>query len=129
MVGIIQEQHPDRCRLFMQWKQMDWPILVDSLNLLEVTAVPITLAIDEHGIIRHKGLSLQDAETIEEVFLSQSFDPPGDRQPPLSAKPASPDIESLRAAAERGAEQDLRRYANQLTVWGEPEQMGEAIGA
>lgn len=80
-------------------------------------------------MIRHKGLSLQDAETIEEVFLSQSFDPPGDRQPPLSAKPASPDIESLRAAAERGAEQDLRRYANQLTVWGEPEQMGEAIGA
>lgn len=52
MVGIIQEQHPDRCRLFMQWKQMDWPILVDSLNLLEVTAVPITLTIDEHGIIR-----------------------------------------------------------------------------
>ncbi len=39
-------------RLFMQWKQMDWPILADSLNLIEVTAVPITLAIDEHGIIR-----------------------------------------------------------------------------
>ena len=45
VVGIIQEQHPDRCRLFMQWKQMDWPILVDSLNLLEVSAVPITVAI------------------------------------------------------------------------------------
>ncbi len=130
MVGIIQEQHPDRCRLFMQWKQMDWPILVDSLNLLEVTAVPITLAIDEHGIIRHKGLRLQDAETIEEVFLNRSFDaPPGDEQLPTSAKPASPDIDSLKAAAEGGAEQDLRRYANQLTVWGEPEQMGEAINA
>ena len=130
MVGIIQEQHPDRCRLFMQWKQMDWPILVDSLNLLEVTAVPITLAIDEHGIIRHTGLRLEDAETIEEVFLSQSFDAPeGDEQLQTSAKPASPDIESLKAAAERGAEQDLRRYANQLTVWGESEQMGEAIGA
>ena len=130
MVGIIQEQHPDRCRLFMQWKQMDWPILVDSLNLLEVTAVPITLAIDEHGIIRHKGLRLQDAETIEEVFLNRSFDaPPGDEQLQTSAKPASPDIDALKAAAEGGAEQDLRRYANQLTVWGEPEQMGEAINA
>ena len=129
MVGIIQEQHPDRCRLFMQWKQMDWPILVDSLNQLEVTAVPITLAIDEYGIIRHKGLSLQDAETIEEVFLNQSFDAPGDEQRSASANPASPDIESLRAAAEGGAEQDLRHYANQLTVWGGPGQMGAAIGA
>ena len=52
MVGIIQEQHPDRCRLFMQWKEMEWPILVDSLNLLEVTAVPITMLIDETGIIQ-----------------------------------------------------------------------------
>ena len=129
MVGIIQEQHPDRCRLFMQWKQMDWPILVDSLNLLEVTAVPITLAIDEHGIIRHKGLRLQDAETIEEVFLDQSFDAPPDEQGSAFAKPASPNIESLKAAAGGGAERDLRRYANQLTVWGEPEQMGEAINA
>ena len=30
MVGIIQEQHPDRARLFMQWKEMGWPILIDS---------------------------------------------------------------------------------------------------
>ncbi|RMG56252.1 MAG: hypothetical protein D6723_00685, partial [Acidobacteria bacterium] len=52
MVGIIEEQHPDRARLFMQWKQMSWPVMVDSLNLLEVPYVPITLAIDEHGIIR-----------------------------------------------------------------------------
>jgi hypothetical protein len=41
MVGIIQEQHPDRAGLFMQWKQMDWPILVDSLNLLGVAVVPV----------------------------------------------------------------------------------------
>ena len=47
MVGIILEQHPDRTRLFMQWKGMDWPILIDSFNLLESSAVPITLFIDE----------------------------------------------------------------------------------
>ena len=52
MLGIIQEQHPDRCRLFMQWKGMSWPILVDSLNLLNTSVVPQTLAIDEHGIVR-----------------------------------------------------------------------------
>ena len=51
-MGIIQEQHPDRCRLFMQWKEMDWPILVDALKLYGVDAVPITYAIDEAGIVR-----------------------------------------------------------------------------
>ena len=50
IVGLIQEQHPDRCRLFMQWKGMDWPILVDALNLYGVDAVPITYAIDEAHI-------------------------------------------------------------------------------
>ncbi len=48
-VGIILEQHPERCRLFMQWKQMDWPVMVDSLNLLGMAVVPVTVAIDEHG--------------------------------------------------------------------------------
>ena len=63
MLGIIQEQHPDRCRLFMQWKQMDWPVMVDSLNLLGVEVVPITLAIDEAGVIREK---LRDPSEIDE---------------------------------------------------------------
>ncbi len=43
MVGIVQEQHPARTRLFMQWQGMDWPVMVDSLNLLGVKVVPITL--------------------------------------------------------------------------------------
>ena len=54
MVGILQEQHPERARLFMQWKRMDWPVMVDSLNLLEVSVVPITLLIDERGIVRRR---------------------------------------------------------------------------
>jgi hypothetical protein len=66
MAGIIQEQHPDRARLFMQRKQMDWPILVDSLNLLEVSVVPLTFAIDEHGIIRHMNPA---RESIESTFV------------------------------------------------------------
>ncbi len=61
MVGIIQEQHPDRARLFMQWKDMGWPILVDSYDLLEVPVVPITLAIDESGIIRKRLRAAPDA--------------------------------------------------------------------
>lgn len=51
-IGIIQEQHPDRCRLFMQWKQMEFPVLVDSLNLLDVGVVPLTVLVDEAGVVR-----------------------------------------------------------------------------
>ena len=55
LVGLIQEQHPDRCKLFMQWKQMDWPVLVDPLNLLEVSAVPLALLID---LAKSNGIAL-----------------------------------------------------------------------
>ncbi len=49
--GIVEEQHPDRARLFMQWKNMDWPVLVDSMNLLETRAVPLTILLDPDGTI------------------------------------------------------------------------------
>ncbi len=74
-VGIIQEQHPDRCQLFMQWKQLDFPVLVDSLNRLGVNVVPLTIAVDEHGIVRHVGLSPND---LENEFLSKTYPSPKD---------------------------------------------------
>ena len=91
MVGIIQEQHPDRARLFMQWKQMDWPILVDSLNLLETTVVPLTLAIDEHGVIRKIQPSRDDLETFRAEFVDAEFEPPGDMTTslPQMSRPAT----------------------------------------
>lgn len=52
VVGVIQEQHPDRALLFMQWQQMEWPLLVDSLNLLGVTGAPVTVFLDEAGVIQ-----------------------------------------------------------------------------
>ena len=70
VVGIIQEQHPDRCALFMQWKEMDWPIMVDSLDLLGVSAVPITVLIDEAGVVYKVRARTRDLE----AFLSE---PPG----------------------------------------------------
>lgn len=87
-VGIIQEQHPDRCRLFMQWKQMDWPVLVDSLNLLGVSVVPITLAIDEHGIVR---MINPRPNQIEKEFLDRTFDPPAKKAPSAGAQPNDAD--------------------------------------
>ena len=72
IVGIVEEQHPDRARLFMQWKQMTWPIMIDPLNLLDVAAVPITLLIDENGIIRYVNPPISQAVTIVQEFIKSS---------------------------------------------------------
>ncbi|MEM7231277.1 MAG: hypothetical protein AAF517_03830, partial [Planctomycetota bacterium] len=76
VIGIVQEQHPDRARLFMKWKGMNWPILVDSLNRLGVSAVPISLLIDEHGIIRAKVRNPRRSAKVLETFLVTNYAPP-----------------------------------------------------
>ncbi|MCH7703249.1 MAG: hypothetical protein IID37_16340 [Planctomycetes bacterium] len=98
MVGIIQEQHPDRCRLFMQWKRMKWPVLVDSYNLLGVSVVPIVLAVDEHGIIRMVNPRRGDRETLLSDFLDRSFEKPSRKGSP---RPSSGTKSAGRAEAER----------------------------
>lgn len=52
IVGVIQEQHADRCRLFAQWHQFDWPILHDPLNRLGLRAVPIVVSLDANGVVQ-----------------------------------------------------------------------------
>lgn len=76
MVGVVQEQHPDRARLFMQWRKMDWPVLVDAMNLLEVRYVPITVLIDERGIVRGKVPSSADPRKAATAFAEQRFPAP-----------------------------------------------------
>lgn len=120
MVGIVEEQHPDRCRLFMQWKHMGWPVLGDTLNLLGVPFVPITLAIDEQGIIRQIHGPFSDAAGIEQEFIDRTYDPvevPGVAAPPVVAEspPDGPDAPVL------------RDHADRLVLWAGPERLGEAI--
>lgn len=124
MVGIIQEQHPDRARLFMQWKRMGWPILVDSYNLLDVSVVPITVTIDEHGIVRGTRLPVRAVERIEQDFVSPTFVAPSGAVAP----PRSPDPARLRAAArqERTAIA-WRAYADALALSSGPEQISSVI--
>lgn len=117
MVGIVQEQHPARTRLFMQWKEMDWPVMVDSLDLLGVKVVPITLLIDEHGIVRSKG-SFEDLET----FLKTEYSAPSEAEPtPL----ARPDLERLQKTAT--SPDGLRRFADNIVLWGEAADLEHAI--
>lgn len=109
-LGIVQEQHPDRARLFMQYKQMDFPVLADPLSLLGVSVVPITLAIDEHGIVR---LMNPRPEDIGREFLNREFTAPhGDQTQPDGAS----DSKNV-----------WQRPADKLFMSGDPESCDTAI--
>ncbi len=83
VLGVTQEQHADRCRLFAQWHGIDWPILFDPFNEMGNWAVPIFVAIDEYGIVRAVGAS---QETFERDFLHRTFeDDAGQATQPLIA--------------------------------------------
>ncbi len=71
LIGITEEQHPDRCQLFAQWQRFDWPILWDPFNLTESSAVPVAIGIDEHGIVRAVGMTVEQFED----FMAASYDP------------------------------------------------------
>ena len=123
MVGIVEEQHADRARLFMQWKQMRWPILVDLLDLLSVPAVPITLAVDEYGVIR---LVNPKPEEIEAKFLNRTFVRPANLP---AVENHAPDLDALKKAASLGRTGGWAAYANALAEWGGPGRAAEAIQA
>ncbi len=72
VAGIVQEQHGDRAALFMQWKQMDWPVMIDAMDLLAVRAVPITVFIDEYGIVR----AVNPKKNELEAFVATDFPKP-----------------------------------------------------
>ncbi|MHC5003847.1 MAG: hypothetical protein ACYTJ0_12065 [Planctomycetota bacterium] len=120
VVGIVQEQHPDRARLFMQWKQMQWPVLVDALDLLDVAVVPITVLIDEAGTVR----KIQPRPRDLEAFLAEA---PADASP---APPASrPDLPALRAATAGDEPVAVRDGADGLIMWGDDADLDRAVAA
>jgi hypothetical protein len=127
MVGIIQEQHPDRARLFMQWKEMGWPILVDSYDLLGAPHVPISLAIDESGVIRKLLPAMREDGSVSADFLEESFG--SERDEPSPAAPR-PDVAALhaRAQSEETAEA-WKAYGDAIAVWGGAGRADQAVDA
>lgn len=105
VVGIIQEQHPDRARLFMQWKEMTWHLLVDSLNLLGVRGAPITLFLDEAGVIQ----AINPRREALAEFLQRS---PATELPQVEARPRRAEL-----LAERGL--SVMESADRQYLWGD----------
>ena len=73
-LGIVQEQHPERAALFMQWQKMDWPVLADPFNVLGVKVVPITYLVDGSGIIRFKNPSEGDLKKFLETLYPRTME-------------------------------------------------------
>ena len=132
LLGVTQEQHPDRCRLLAQWKGFGWPILHDPINVLGTSAVPLFAAIDEHGIVRDSRPRL---DTFETSFLNKSFaDDAGGK--PIALTPAlptgreRPDFDALRRRAEKdGTAAAWRGLGDALTLWGGDAQVNAALDA
>ena len=74
VIGITQEQHPVRCRLFAQWHGIEWPILWDPFNTTNARVVPRFTLVDEHGVVRSRR---PNPATIESEFLKVKFPSPG----------------------------------------------------
>ncbi|TFH27132.1 MAG: hypothetical protein E4H00_09805 [Myxococcales bacterium] len=127
LVEITQEQHPDRCRLFAQWQRFDWPILHDPIDVTGAVAVPIVMAIDEHGIVRSVR---PNVETFEKDFLNKTFPAPGDSLPSPPSIPAKPDLSALHRGAEMlNTAQAWQQYGDALVLWAGIDENEAAIEA
>jgi len=121
LVSVVPEQHGERTRLFMQWKQMSWPTLVDPLNLLGVPLVPISLALDENGVIRLVQPMLGPLDDLLE-FVATKFEPPRE-----SGEAPAPAAAELGAA---GGDAALwRSRGDRLVRAGDEKSLGRAIEA
>ena len=106
---------------------MDWALMVDSLDLRGVSAVPITVLIDEAGVVFKARARMRDLE----AFLSE---PSIDFE--MAAKPQIPDLVQLAAQSSSAHVTDLtdpetmeasRRYFDALFLWGGTGKLDEAI--
>jgi len=117
IIGVIQEQHPERCELFRQWQAFDWPILHDPINVLNTTAVPIFVAIDQHGIVRSVR---PDSGRFAEDFINRDFSDDASN----NSKPLTPP----RQVNDR-PDTDARTQGDVLALWHSPEKIDAAISA
>ena len=127
VLGIAQEQHPNRCRLFAQWQKLNWPILHDPINVMQVRGVPIEVAIDEHGIVR----SIRpDLKTFEKDFIEKIFAPNSKEAPSKSEKAIRPDLAALHRRAKQNRSSDAwRQLGDAIVLWGESTCINDAIDA
>lgn len=125
VVGVAEEQHPDRCRLWLQWQGIDWPMMHDPINTLGLTSVPVLTAIDEWGMVR---MTNPDLDTFEREFLDRSFPRPD--APPDIGPASPPDGMALLARARvKDSARAWRDYGDAALLSGAPAGQISALDA
>jgi tetratricopeptide (TPR) repeat protein len=126
-LGVIQEQHAERCRLFAQWKNLEWPILHDPINRLRLNGVPIVVDIDERGIVR--GVN-PDVQSWVNALPSEVRQPNSALPPDQHPDSRRPNIGQLREASQASPSVSAwRELGDALILWQDRKLISEAIGA
>jgi hypothetical protein len=94
VIGVVQEQHADRARLYKQWKKIEWPIYIDALNTLGLAVVPVPLGVDESGVIRLEGATREGIRD----FVEKEFP----KSKGAGRRAEKPDLGALAAPRDRG---------------------------
>ena len=135
LLGVTQEQHAERCRLFAQWKQFHWPILYDPINVLDLFGVPLVVAIDEHGIVRSidpqpASLARDFLGRLDKPFANVAPAAPAPKTPPFAPDRATPLFNDLKQTAQRSGTADAwRRYGDALVLWAGGGGINDAVDA
>jgi len=82
VIGVVQEQHAERARLYKQWKQYDFPIAQDSFTELGLSVVPVPILIDEFGYVQ----SAKPRLTNIGALVNKKSNPPANSAPRLDPK-------------------------------------------
>ena len=128
VLGVVQEQHAERTRLFAQWKQLKFPIAQDCVNMLGSRAVPLEVALDEHGIVRKLR---PDVDWIRNEFVKQDFPAPHvDQASADKVSAEKPDLAALHAEAKQlDSREAWLRYGDAQMFWGAADEISSAVDA
>ena len=106
VIGVMQDQHADRCRLYRQWRQLKWPLYIDALNTLDHRVVPIPIFIDESGIIRRRG---RVSEAAVREFVEARY--PVTKESKVAVRLAKGDLFYLKSKRPVAFEKAIKEYA------------------
>lgn len=105
---------------------MDWPLLWDPFNVLELPAVPITVVIDAAGVIRLRQPKLSRAGEAVELIRKAAWN---DDEAPGRVLPSPvPGPEAMRSPADK-IEEAWSDHSVALALWGGPSHLDEALEA
>jgi tetratricopeptide (TPR) repeat protein len=129
LLGVIQEQHSERCRLYTQWQEFDWTIAHDPINRFRARAVPYFVAIDEAGIVVGSSLRADELDSFLSRPTPATIPKPG-KSPRVEFSQASPSkAELLAKAISSKSFADWLAYAEHLILWEDSSSLDEAVRA